>query len=97
MQLLTDTLGDWLARDNAENYNGLSVTGAGLAPAILCPLASESVAGQAGHLPPSLASPGSAWRPPRVPTSSPTETTPALSFVGIVYTSDTIASIQRKG
>ena len=97
MQLLTDTLGDWLARDNAENYNGLSVTGAGWAPASLRPLASESVAGQAGHLPPFLASPGSAWRPPRVPTSSPTETTPALSFVGIVYTSDTIASIQRKG
>ena len=96
VQRLSDTSGDWLARDKAEDYNGLSVA-AGWAPASLRTLASESVAGQAGHLPPSLASPGSAWRPPRVPTSSPTETTPALSFVGIVYTSDTIASIQRKG
>ena len=80
MQLLTDTLGDWLARDNAENYNGLSVTGAGWAPASLRPLASESVAGQAGHLAaqpqfpcpvsPLACQPGPPWRRPRVPTFS---------------------------
>ena len=49
MQRLSDTSGDWLARDKAEDYNGLSVA-AGLAPASLRTLASESVAGQAGHL-----------------------------------------------
>ena len=49
MQRLSDTSGDWLARDKAEDYNGLSAA-AGWAPASLRTLASESVAGQAGHL-----------------------------------------------
>ena len=49
VQRLSDTSGDWLARDKAEDYNGLSVA-AGRAPASLRTLASESVAGQAGHL-----------------------------------------------
>ena len=103
MQLLTDTLGDWLARDNAENYNGLSVTGAGWAPASLRTLASESVAGQAGHLACLPESPLPPLPTPALPGDglvfppSPTETTPALSFVGVVYTSATIASMQRKG
>ena len=95
VQRLSDTSGDWLARDKAEDYNGLSVA-AGRAPASLRTLASESVAGQAGHLArlPQSPLPGDrlVFPPPSL-----TETTPALSFVGIVYTSDTIASIQRKG
>ena len=49
VQRLSDTSGDWLARDKAEDYNGLSAA-AGGAPASLRTLASESVAGQAGHL-----------------------------------------------
>ena len=97
VQRLSDTSGDWLAGDKAEDYNGLSVA-AGWAPASLRTLASESVAGQAGHLAglPESPHPGPAWRRPCVPTSPP-ETTPALSFVGVVYTSGTIASMQRKG
>ena len=103
VQRLSDTSGDWLAGDKAEDYNGLSVA-AGWAPASLRTLASESVAGQAGHLACLPESPLSPLLPtPALPGDglvfppSPTETTPALSFVGVVYTSATIASMQRKG